>query len=210
VAGTLSAGDGGTTDYSRFEADGTLVFNGAATVFNDANVGSLVLQTGGTLPGIVEILDNDGDATGIYTRGFAVGEQGSGSIEVPHDYKEGTNLTFHVHWGANVAPVGGTDNVKFRLVYSLSRDSNTFPDSVTVDKEVAYTTRYNWLRTDLTAINGATAGIAGGDVKIGDQFSFTLSRIAASADEFGGEALVATIGFHYECDTVGSRTITAK
>jgi hypothetical protein len=210
VVGTLSAGDGGTTDYSKFEADGTLTFVGAATVFNDANVGSLVLQTGGTLPGIVEILDNDGDATGIYTRGFAVGEQGSGVIEVPHDYKEGTNLTFHVHWGSNTAPAGGTDNVQFRLIYSLPRDSNTFPDSVTVDKEVAYTTQYNWLRTDWTAINGATAGIGGAGVKIGDQFHFTLSRISASADEFGGEALVATIGFHYECDTAGSRTITAK
>jgi hypothetical protein len=183
----------------------------AKVVYNDANVGSLVLQTGGTLPGIVEILDNDGDATGIYTRGFAVGEQGSGVIEVPHDYKEGTNLIFHIHWGIQGAPAGGTDNVQWQLTYSVSRDANTFPDSTAATAvQVAVTTQYQWVRTDLATITGATGGVDGGNIKIGDQVNFTLVRIAATADEYGGEALMATLGFHYQCDTAGSRTISAK
>jgi hypothetical protein len=190
------------TDFTEVESDGTLKFNGAATVWNDANVGSLVLQTGGTLPGIVEWLNNAGGATGIYTRGFAVGEQGSGSIEIPHDYKEGSNITFHIHWGANAAPTG-TDYVKWELTYSISRTESTFPAATVITVETAYDTQYELKRSDFTAITGT-------NIKIGDQLNFTIKRIAAAGDAFGGEALVETIGFHYEADTVGSRTIVSK
>jgi hypothetical protein len=180
-------------------------------VYDDANVGALVLRTGGTAPGVVQLKDNDGDDTGIYTVGFAVGEEGSGVIEIPHDYKEGTDIVFHIHWGANDAPAGGTDNVKWQLTYSIARGSNTFPDSITpAAVEVAYTTQYQYLFTDLATITGSTGGVDGGNIKIGDQFHFTVKRIAASADEFGGEALMGTLGFHYQKDTLGSRSISAK
>jgi hypothetical protein len=180
-------------------------------VYDDANVGALTLRTGGTAPGIVQIVDNDGDNTGLYTAGFDVNEEGSGVIEVPHSYKEGTDLIFHIHWGANDAPAGGTDNVKWQLTYSVSRAGATFPDSTAATAvEVAYTTRYNWLITNVATITGATGGVDGGNIKIGDQVHFKIKRIAASSDEFGGEALMATIGFHYQIDTIGSRAITTK
>lgn len=193
-------------DYFQFEDH---VF-WANPMYNDVNVGGLVLRTGGTAPGVVQILDNDGDNTGIYTVGFAVNEEGSGVMEIPHDYKEGTDLVFHVHWGANDAP-SGTDNVRWQVTYSISRDSNTFPDSTAVAADdVAYDTQYEWLRTDVATITGSTGGVDGGNIKIGDQFHFSIKRIAAVVDAFGGEALVASIGFHYQTDTFGSRQIGTK
>ena len=180
-------------------------------VYNDLNIGALVLQTGGTLPGIVQILDNDGDATGIYTRGFSVDEQGSGVMEIPHDYKEGTDIVFHIHWGGNDAPTG-TDYVVWKVVYSISRDGNTFPDSISVSSlEIAYDTQYEWLRTDIGTITGSTGGVDGGNIKIGDQFHFTITRSAPSVgDAYAGETLVGSIGFHYQSDTIGSRQISTK
>jgi hypothetical protein len=172
------------------------------SVWNDANVGSFVLQTGGSLPGIVEWKDNTGANTGLYTRGFDVGEQGSGCIEIPHDYKEGTDLVFHVHWGGNDAPTG-TDNVKWQVIYSINKGETTFNPVTTDDEQTAYDTRYELKRTDITTITGT-------NLKIGDQLTFTLKRIAASANEYGGEALLETVGFHYECDTLGSRQIGTK
>jgi hypothetical protein len=201
--GVVYIGDIPTGNYSAFDASGQLSMNAAATVFNDANMGALAFKTGGTLPGTVEWLDNDGDATGIYTLGFAVNEQGGGSIEIPHDYKEGSDITFHVHWGANDAPTG-TDNVKWQLIYSVTRSETTFPDAVTIDTgDVAYDTQYETKRSDFPAITGT-------NFKIGDQFNFQLKRIASSGDAYAGEALVETAGFHYECDSLGSRTITTK
>jgi hypothetical protein len=171
-------------------------------VYNDANAASLVLVTGGTLPGVVEILNNVGGATGIYTRGFAVGEQGSGSIEIPHDYKEGTNLVFHLHWMGQDAPTG-TDNVKWQVTYTITREEVTTPAVITDSSETAFDTQYEWKFTDVETITGT-------NLKIGDQVNFTISRIASVGDAYAGEALVATIGFHYQCDTLGSRLISTK
>lgn len=180
--------------------DSTLVLDHA--VYNDANVGGLVLRTGGTAPGVVQIVDENGANTGIYTVGFAVNEEGSGSIEIPHDYKEGTDLSFHVHWGANDATTG-TDNVKWQLTYTPQPDDATFDPPIIVSTETPYDTQYKWLRTDLPLLSGT-------NLKIGNQFQFALKRIAAVGDAFAGEALVATIGFHYQCDTIGSRKIGTK
>jgi hypothetical protein len=179
----------------------TLVLGNA--VYNDANVGGLVLRTGGTAPGVVQWLDNDGDATGIYTIGFADGEQGSGSIEVPHDYKEGTDLVFHIHYGLNDAPTG-TDQIRFDLIYNVQRDGTTFVDATTIDSaDVAVDTQYKTGRIDFTAITGT-------NFKIGDQFNFTVKRTTAVGDAYAGEVLTQTLGFHYQTDTLGSRAIGTK
>lgn len=170
--------------------------------YNDANVGALVLKTGGTLPGTVEWKDNDGDNTGIYTLGFAVNEEGSGVIEIPHDYKEGTDLTFHVHFGINDPPTG-TDNVKWALTYAVAHNGDTLADATTIYKETAIDTQYQTYRSDFTAITGTS-------FTIGDQFMFTLKRVTADGDAFTGEVLVNTIGFHYVSNTLGSASITSK
>jgi hypothetical protein len=172
-------------------------------VYQDANVGALVLRTGGTAPGVVQIVDEAGANTGIYAVGFAEGEQGSGAIEIPHDYKQGTDLIFHVHWGANDAPTD-TDQVEWELTYTLSREGTTLnPVAVITTNDIAYDTQYEWMRSDFPTITGT-------NFLIGDQFLFTLKRIAAAGDAFAGETLVATIGFHYQVDTLGSRAVGTK
>lgn len=52
--------------------------------------------------------------------------------------------------------------------------------------------------------------IDGTGVVIGDQFLFTISRIAAAGDAYAGDALAQTVGIHFEEDTAGSRQITTK
>ena len=208
-------GINGNIDTDIIAASDLIIDCGAAKtlalevpVYNDTNVGSLILVTGGTLPGIVEISNGNG-AQGIETRGFAVGEDGDGVFEIPHDYKEGTDIVFHIHWGANSAP-SGTDYVNWQIIYSLSRSANVFPNAVTDNEEVAYDTQYEWILTDITTITGATAGVGATPIKIGDQLHFNISRIVAAGAAFAGEALVATMGIHYQCDTLGSRQISIK
>lgn len=181
--------------------DKTLVLDEG--VYNDANVGGLVLRTGGTAPGVVQWLDNDGDATGLYTIGFEDGEQGSGSIEIPHNYKQGTDLVFHIHYGLNDAPTG-TDKIRFDLIYNVQRDGTTFVDATTIDStDVTVDTQYKTGRIDFTAITGT-------NFLIGDQFNFTIKRTTAVGDAYSGEVLIETVGFHYEADTLGSRQIGTK
>ena len=180
------------------------------TVWKDINLGAAMLNLPvATQPDEVQIVDEAGGNTGIYTWGFAIGELVSGVFEMQHDYWEGTDLTFHVHWGGNDAPTG-TDYVKWQLDYTIVRDGNTINAVTAIVVESAYDTQYEWIRSDFPAIDGSTGGVDGGNVKIGDQFFFKLERIAAAGDAYAGDALVATVGVHHQVDTMGSRQIGTK
>jgi len=203
VVGTTKLGED-VTNYTETESDGTLKFNGTATVWKDINIaGYLLSKPASSAPGVVTFLDEAGADTTIETYGFAVGELVHGGFEIQHDYKEGSDLTFHVHWQGIAAP-SGTDNVQWRLNYIVMRNGTTLNAAVVIDSaDTAIDTQYESYKTDFTAITGT-------NFKIGDQFMFTLTRVASTGDAYAGDALIATAGVHYEVDTVGSRTISAK
>ena len=173
-------------------------------VYRDTNVGALALSgPPGLQPGVVNFLDSAGADTDIATYGIAIGEGVSGAFELQHDYKQGTNIVFHIHWQGIAAPGGGTDNVKWQLTYTIARDGAVVAPKTVIVKESAVTTQYAMNRSDFAAITGTS-------LLIGDQFLFTLERIAASADDYAGEALLATVGIHYQVDTLGSRQVATK
>ena len=198
---TLSVGDG--ANYSHIEEDGTLVFNGDATVWNDVNLGAAMLsKPAASQPDEDEFKDSTGADTGIFTLAFAPTELVSGSIEIPHSYKEGSDFVFHVHWQGILAPTE-TDKLKWQLTYFVSSADAVVPVPTTIVIETDFDTQYEAKKSDFPTISGA--GIA-----LEDQFCFSLSRIAASADEYTGDALVMNVGLHFEEDTVGSRTISTR
>lgn len=173
------------------------------SVWDDYNAGALILfGPPGQNPATVEFLDNTGTGTGTYGKGIAVGEAVSGNFELEHGYKEGTNLKFHIHWQGNIAPTG-TDNVQWELTYTVMQDGVTLSPSATITVETAYDTQYE-------GVISAMADITGTSYNIGDQFLFTIERIAASINEYGGVAVVATVGVHAEQNTMGSRQVFIK
>ena len=202
-AGTTSIGDGGTTNYVAISATGHLILNGTATVWNDINVGASTLaKPVASQPAETQFVDEVGANTGIYGPGFADGDKVSGSIEIPHDYKEGSDITFHIHWQGAAAPTG-TDYVKWQVTYTVGQAGETL-DAVTIlpSADVAVV-QYDFSLTSFTAITGT-------NFNIGDQFIFTLDRITADGDAYAGVAIAATVGLHYECDTIGSDGILTK
>ena len=205
------SGAGAPTNYSKFEPDGTLEFNGDSIVWKDINMGSAMLsRPASSQPGTDEFVDENGADTGIETYAFAVDEKVSGSFEMQHDYKEGSDFTFHVHWQGITAP-SGTDNVQWRLIYTISRDNETIDAVTTVDSaDTPIAVQYDSLRTDVVVIDGSTKGVGGTPVKIGDQFLFQLLRVASTGDAYLGDALLETAGIHYQVNTVGSRQIITK
>ena len=192
------------TNYTKIEKGGTLEFNGDATVWKDINMGSAQLsRPSSSQPDIESFVDEAGADTGIETYGFAVGEKVHGSFEMQHDYKQGSDFTFHVHWQGIAAPTG-TDNVQWRLTYTVMRDGVTLDATTVIDSpDATINTQYMAVRSDFAAIVGT-------NYLIGDQFLFTLERVASTGDAYSGDALIATAGVHYEIDTVGSRSIVTK
>jgi hypothetical protein len=177
-------------------------------VYKDINLGSAALALPvATQPDEAEFTDELGAGTGIYTWGFAVGEKVSGSFEIQHDYKEATDLYFHVHWQGIAALTAATDYVRWKLSYTVSRENETLDAKADIYAETAIDVRYDFKRSDFAAITGT-------NFQVGDQFLFTIERVAATLgvgpDEYAGDALVATLGVHYQIDTIGSRQISTK
>ncbi len=172
-------------------------------VWNDINMGGAVLAAvPGQQPGRDEFVDSAGTDTGIDTYALAVGEAIDGCFEIMHDYKEGTDLTFHIHWQGIDAPTG-VDNVRWQLTYTLSREETVLAAVTSIEVETAFDTQYEFKRSNFAEITGT-------NFKIGDQFLFKLERIASTGDAYAGEALLATLGIHYQINTLGSRQITTK
>ena len=216
----LGPGDGPTFDHihtSQIETNATAptdltIITGAAKtlvlatpVYKDINIaGYLLTKPASSYPGVDTFRSAGGVDTTIETYAFALNEMVHGGFELQHDYKEGTDLVFHIHWQGIAAPDGGTDNVQWRLNYIVARDGVTLAAATAIDSpDVAIDTQYRCYRTDFAAIVGTT-------FKICDQFMFTLTRVAAESDDYAGECLIETAGIHYQVDTLGSRTITAK
>jgi len=201
VDGTLIAGDFAGGDYTEIEADGTLEFNGDATVYDDINIGGLILDgPAATRPGLVTFLDNTGADTGISTRAYAVGEFASADVELLHGYEAGSPIGFHVHWQGDAAPTG-TDKVRWQITYVITHTGQTTPPATTITVETDFDTQYENMLSEFADVT-PPVGTA-----FGAQVSFRLDRIAATADEYAGEAKIKTVGIHYERARVGSRTV---
>jgi len=177
----------------------------ATPVYKDENIAGILLgKPASSYPGIDTFRDLNGTDTTINTYAFAIDEYVSCGFELQHDYKEATDIVFHVHWQGIAAPGGGTDNVQWRLTYTIARDGVTLAAATTIDSpDVAIDTRYRSYRNDFAAIVGT-------NLKIGDQLMFNLYRVAAVSDDYAGDCLIQTAGIHYQVDTLGSRVIITK
>ena len=203
VGGAVQLGGIVGGNYTEFEADGTMKMVGDATVWDDINMGSALLtKPAASAPDTDQFKDEGGNDTGIETYAFAPGEKVSGLFEIPHAYKEGSDVIPHVHFQIIDAPTG-TDKVKWQLIYTVAKLGETLDATTTIVVEQDVDTQYEFHSTAFAAITGTNFNIE-------DQFLFQLSRVTASATEFAGDALIATFGLHYEIDTVGSRQTLTK
>lgn len=187
------------TNYSEFESDGTLKFNGAATVWNDIILQISNLRPGNTPPTFAAFIN------GIYGFRFDAGvaDEVHGAFEIPHDYKQGSNIVVHCHWSPTTTNTG---KVVFGFEYAWATDSAAFVAASPIPTNTPATAPgviHQLTRTDIVTITGT-------NFKIGDIIAFRFYRQNGGTDTFTGNVFVHSIGLHYETDTVGSRQITTK
>lgn len=192
---------GTPTNNTTIEADGTVVYNGDATTWNDINKSLLPLSTGANVPSIIAV----NGAAHLKVRGFngigTLNELGEG-CEILHDYKEGTDIVPHLHWAPTTADIG---DVKWQLAYMWIDRLGVFTAETVVSVTVT-TSGVAWqeARSNFPAISGTGKHIGG-------RFHFVLFRDPAdAADTYAHDAAGFDFGIHYERDTIGSRQITAK
>jgi hypothetical protein len=170
------------------------------TVYMDENFDPIIGR-GASAPGLVTL-----DTSSIQVVAFdgtATTEQVSSTRELNHNYKEGTDLSFHIHW----VPVNNNaGNVKWQLEYWITDgDGPTVRASGTLTVTAAASgTAWDTTLSVFGTVTGTT-------FKIGDQISLRLFRDPTDvADTYASDAAVKTYGYHYQIDTLGSRQIGTK
>lgn len=129
------------------------------------------------------------------------------NAQLPHDYKEGTDVQLHIHWTIDTSGSGlGAENVKWDYTYSFSSPSTgSFPaataSSATVD--VQNDAADDHLVDTLVTITGT-------NMKISECFIISLTRDTSVASDYTGSAYLISVDIHYESDTIGSRNTTSK
>lgn len=199
ILGSLKFGNDASN--SEFEDDGTLVFNGDATVWNDINLPAANLRPGATPPNWANVFASGGIYGYTFNPSIANDELHS-SGEILHDYKEGTDLHLHVHWMATTANAGV---VRWGLEYVWCNvgDTSAAPATIYVNATASGTAWKHQLTSFPT--------ISGTGKHIGSMFAFRIFRAATdAADTYPDTAYLPQVGIHYEIDTVGSREMTTK
>ena len=185
-------------NYSEFEADGTYVAKGEATVFRDELPSYLVPAAGGAAPDSVAHTIG-GVARQLYSfDGAATVEILSGSFEIPHDWKVGSEIEVHIHWRPSTT---GTGNVEWHFDWEYSPPQGApVPKTTLSGVATIPSNQQYWHKLDQIGLINATGFSLGG--KIG----FNLRRSPAGVkDTYGADALLEQIAMHVEIDTLGSR-----
>lgn len=199
-AGTASFG--ASPDYAAFEADGTLVFNGNATYWRDVDFPIIIRTTGAGIPTLTAINSSVVTAPMWQVNDYNMCE----GKEIPHEWKLGTDCTWHVHVITSEDLTLTPRYLKFKIEYVWAEFNTVLSPLVTTtsaELEVpAGTAKYTHLIFNIGTFSQPTAGLA---THVWPRLTRIATVGAAAADPW-----VTMLQMHIECDTLGSRQITTK
>ena len=117
-------------------------------------------------------------------------------LQLPHSYKEGTDIVPHIHWMPSTTNTG---TVSWRLEYAWVNNLETQPGLTTVDITPTPNGTANKLQLNtFGAISKANA-------EISSMLTIKLSRLG-NTDAFTGNAILKEFDVHFQINTLGSRS----
>lgn len=201
VYGDATSRLGGAANYAEVEADGTIHLLGDATGWDDLRVPATSAVVGAAPPDLGTFGPSGGLKTYLFDKG--TDQEVHMAVQLPHTWKEASNITPHVHW----APIDtNTGTVRWGLEYSWANMDGTFGAPSTIYAEDA---------GDGTAWKHQVKGFAALDATGKTISSMIVCRLFRDADHandtYDNDAALLECDFHYEIDTpAGSRAITTK
>jgi len=124
--------------------------------------------------------------------------------QMPHSYKEGSDIYPHVHWSPDSADTG---NVRWQLEYIIANINGTFASTAESETITAPADGIplKHQMDEFTPIDGT-------GLKISHMLICRLTRLSSSdvLDTFTGKACFIEFDFHFQKDILGSREEYAK
>lgn len=198
TTGTKRFGDKSGGHYTEIESDGSVIHAGDATMWDD-----LLVQTNAVkLPGV-----SDPSWTaykGSYALTFAKAADNvvTFAVQLPHGWKVGSDLYFHLHLAYPSAKVGST---RWIFTHSWANIGSTFPAETTVTTDIV---------SPNEADNQQIASIAtltGTGKTLSSVILCSVTREGTHLnDDYDDVVYVVSFDFHTEKDTMGSRQAITK
>ncbi|MBA4318355.1 MAG: hypothetical protein C0412_08135 [Flavobacterium sp.] len=202
--GITTIGDVTNGNDTKIEADGSLMFEGNAIVWDDLRVSldkgsssaSLEYVWGSTGPQIWYFRDNEG----LEAMSFVV--------QLPHSWKEGTILYPHIHWLPKASEAG---TVEWNLDYSWQNYDATTPLVFATYTTSTVTVAGPFVANTHRITPLASSGLNGAGKKISSILICKIWRNSSNTgDTYRDDAGLLSLDFHYQIDTVGSRAEYVK
>jgi hypothetical protein len=198
-----------------FGADKTMVLE--TPVWDDMRVtpGSFDRPgVGGATPDpTIVAYDVNGGGISTWLWQFQLTAIASFTIQLPHNYKVGTDIYVHIHW--TPGPRGVAENGKtvgWKIDYSWANINGNFGTMLTADlSDTCDGVNHKHLMTPDVVIDGHTAAKG-----ISSMLICNVKRTDTGTDDtwvgtVSGELpMLMEIDFHYQIDTIGSRQQSAK
>lgn len=195
--GVSQFGDGGTTHYAQFAADGELTLFGTARVKQEIVLSATAARVGATAP------------TAAFINNFAVfqfsntppAESIYFTFHVPKDWASGTDITLHIHW----APTdGNAGNVVWDIDYKLVADeANEVISGAGTNATVTDATQT--LQDEMLESPNFTIAAAG--IALEDTIGLKVTRDTGdAADTYGAAASLVIVEIEYTSDRLGEAT----
>ena len=181
-------------------------------VWDDLKItpGAFDLPAQGNDPSLVAY-DVGGGGISTYLWQFEVGNIACFVVQLPHTYKQGENLSVHIHWTPGPNGVAESGNyVGWKVQYSWANIDGVFGGMTTadlsdvcdgVDHKHQMTPSVSILGTDKRISSMLLCNVLRTDTGNDDTWAGTLS---------GARPMLLEIDFHFPIDTMGSRTIGVK
>jgi len=204
---TTLGSSGSSSNNTSIESDGTVVFNGAAVVWEDLKIVPGAFRFSGTADPSIQDWQPGGSGATFKVYKFNSSDQVFATIQMPHCWKLDTDLYPHIHWtpcDEGVANSGNT--VAWKIDYSWGNIDGVFPSSSTIDLTDTCTGTDDYHEIKLgTPISGSGKTLS----------SILMLRIYRdTGDNWTGTGANAPtlleFDFHYQIDTVGSRQELVK
>ena len=130
------------------------------------------------------------------------------NVQLPHSYKLGEDIEFHIHMVIPTAGSGGADeNVKFDFTHSWADIGSAFP----VATEVTATRNVKDDSADTHYLFEIAGTIDGSAISIvSSMIICSLTRDVSVTNDYAHAVYITELDFHYPIDSMGSRTEASK
>lgn len=173
----------------------------AVPAWNDLNSEALHLTRGAAAPDLVSLF-GAGGIKGLAFDGVNTLEELHGGVEALHGWKEGTDIVPHVHWMPTTTDAG---SVRWYFEYNWANRDGLYGAVTTIDiVDPSDGVAWKHQQTDLPTVSGI-------GFTIGSHLIFRIYRNPTAAnDDYEHDAVLLSLGVHYQRDAFGSRQILTK